>query len=549
MIVKLISSLEKCFLDEDIAVKQEYTKGSCLKNEIYRFGCCYTSKVLCDTRRTAILNIESPIKEYITVRKVESVGVQLPVCRANCDDNYLRKTPGLYPDLLVPVPADNRLLLTNVLKSLFIDVDTNGEVEAGIYPIKLVFNNADGGEELATAEFSLEIIDAQLPEQELKVTQWFHSDCLMSYYRTKAFDEEHWRILENFLRTAYKNGINMIMTPVFTLPLDTHIGGERPTTQLVGITLDENGYTFDFEKLGRWIDLCKEIGIKYFEMPHLFTQWGAKCTPKIVVNVDGKDEKLFGWHTPASSEKYKEFLNAFIPSLIEYLKSKGVDKQTVFHISDEPSKNTLENYKKAKAIVAPLLKDCVVMDALSDYDFYEQGIVEHPVPSNNHIEPFIENNVPDLWVYYCLAQGKEVSNRFIAMPSYRTRIMGMQMYKYDIKGFLQWGYNFYYDTLSYHLMNPYLTSDNDCLGPAGDTFSVYPAEDGTAYESLRILLFHDGIQDMRALKLVESLYGKEYAVNLLEEGIEPITFKDYPRSADYILNIREKINAAIKAKL
>ena len=189
------------------------------------------------------------------------------------------------------------------------------------------------------------------------------------------------------------------------------------------------------------------------------------------------------------------------------------------------------------------------MDALSDYDFYEQGIVEHPVPSNNHIEPFIENNVPDLWVYYCLGQGKEVSNRFIAMPSYRTRIMGLQMYKYDIKGFLQWGYNFYYDTLSYHGINPYLTSDNDCLGPAGDTFSVYPAEDGTAYESLRILLFHDAIQDMRALKLLESLYGKEYAVNLIEEGIEPITFKNYPRNADYLLNIREKINAAIKAKL
>ena len=33
--LKLISSLEKCFLDEDIAVKQEYTKGSCFKNELY----------------------------------------------------------------------------------------------------------------------------------------------------------------------------------------------------------------------------------------------------------------------------------------------------------------------------------------------------------------------------------------------------------------------------------------------------------------------------------------------------------------------------------
>ena len=35
------------------------------------------------------------------------------------------------------------------------------------------------------------------------------------------------------------------------------------------------------------------------------------------------------------------------------------------------------------------------------------------------------------------------SNRFIAMPSYRTRSIGMQMFGYGIKGFLHWGYNFY----------------------------------------------------------------------------------------------------------
>ena len=36
-------------------------------------------------------------------------------------------------------------------------------------------------------------------------------------------------------------------------------------------------YRFDFSELKRWIDLCKKCGIEYYEMSHLFSQWGARC--------------------------------------------------------------------------------------------------------------------------------------------------------------------------------------------------------------------------------------------------------------------------------
>ena len=35
----------------------------------------------------------------------------------------------------------------------------------------------------------------------------------------------------------------------------------------------------------------------------------------------------------------------------------------------------------------------VVIDALSNYEFYKTGVVEKPVISNNHIHTFIENGV------------------------------------------------------------------------------------------------------------------------------------------------------------
>ena len=55
---------------------------------------------------------------------------------------------------------------------------------------------------------------------------------------------------------------------------------------------------------------------------------------------------------------------------------------------------------------------------------------------------------------------------------------------------------------------------------------------------------------MRAYELCESLYGKDYVLDLIEGELEEkITFKCYPHGAEYILNLREKVNKAIKAKI
>ena len=130
------------------------------------------------------------------------------------------------------------------------------------------------------------------------------------------------------------------------------------------------------------------------------------------------------------------------------------------------------------------------------------------------------------------------------MPSFRKRIIGTQLYKYDIEGFLHWGYNFYFNQFSFAAVNPFMNTDGEFFSPSGDAFSVYPGPDGTAWESLRLLVFFDGIQDIGAYRLCEQLYGKEFVMNIIEEE-SPVKFKDYPFNAEYILNVREKINRAI----
>ena len=432
---------------------------------------------------------------------------------------------------------------------MWVELEPQSKFEAGVYPFRAIFTNEEG-EEICEVKTEIEIISAELPKQDLIYSQWFYTDCLMQYYDVPTWSEKHWEIIENFMKNTVKYGMNMILTPVLSPELDTYVGGYRPTTQLVEIELQNGEYRFDFSRLKRWVQLCDKVGIEYFEINHFFSQWGAKACPQVVAKVNGEEKRIFGWDTASDSEEYKEFLGVLIPETIEYLKNlDGADKRCYFHVSDEPSVENIDDYEKASKILKPLIKGYPIIDALSDYEIYKTGAVDIPVPAVDHADVFINHNVPKLWTYYCCAQWKDVSNRFFSMPSARNRIIGVQLYKFNISAFLHWGYNFYNSQFSYRTVNPFICSDGECFAPSGDAYSVYPGENGEAWPSLRQVVFAEALQDVRALKLCEKLCGREFTMNLVEEGLEPITFKKYPKEAEYILNLRNKINMAIKSKI
>ena len=344
------------------------------------------------------------------------------------------------------------------------------------------------------------------------------------------------------MKTASQNGINMLLTPIFTPPLDTEIGEERTTVQLVRIKKVGENYEFNFENLEYWIELCNKCGIEYLEICHLFTQWGAKFSPKILVEEEGILIKKFGWHTSATGKKYQHFLRQFLTHLTEILKKKNILERCYFHISDEPHEKDQKTYRAARDSIKELLLGCKVIDALSSYELYRKGLVEKPVVSNDSIQRFVEEKVEHLWTYYCCAQGNKVSNRFMAMPLPRLRMIGVQLYLYKIEGFLHWGYNFYNSQLSKYAINPYLITDADGGFPSGDPFVVYPAEDGSAYESIRLVVFCEALNDLRMLQLLEEKKGREYVEKLIhEETDKRITFTEYPREKEYIKNLRKKV--------
>ena len=544
--IKILSSLEKCFLDEDINKKPALSVASCLRGEDFNFTLAYTAQKdggwnLC---RYGELICRSSLE--VTFERIEHVPVRIPCYPERNDENYLRKKAGLYPDLLIPMNIGEAVqMIKGSLCTIYGTAHVPESTKAGCYEIEVGFKT-ESGEEI-TEKFTLNVINAVLPAQTLSVTQWVHYDCIAGAHGLEIFSEEHWQAIENYLSVAVAHGINTILTPVFTPPLDTAIGGERPTFQLVEVEKNGDKYIFDFGKFRRFVALCEKLGVKTFEISHFFTQWGAYHAPKVMATVGGEYKRIFGWETDAASDEYVSFLRVFIPALLSEATSLGIEKRLIFHISDEPGIKHLEQYKLVKSKIIDLLEGYTVYDALSDFDFYESGVISNPIPACDRIEPFLEANVQNLWTYYCCGQWKDVSNRFIDMPLARTRVIGTQFWKYNIVGFLHWGYNFSYTQYSKREINPFIITDGDAFSPAGDAFSVYPAPGGKPYRSLRLVAFAEALADMRALALAQTLCGKEAVLSLVDSEGE-VTFKSYPKSAEYLLCLREKVNAMIEQK-
>ena len=528
MEIKVLSSLSKVFDDE---ICNENTVGSLtgLKGEKLSFQIAIKSDNSCKVQLASN-------NDKVSFYNIGFVPAKLAAPKGH-DNYYIRGAKqGLYPDLLIPNANEVELKKdewVSVWCEFCSDEKFNDKIEINVGEYK--------------ASIEIEIFDVDFPDQKLICTQWFHTDCLAAYYDIDVFSDEYWHVVENFMKMAAEYGVNFILTPIFTPPLDTKVGGERPTVQLVNVeVVGENKYKFGFDNFVKWVRLAQKCGIKYFEMTHLFTQWGAKHAPKIMAKTSSGEKRIFGWDTKASSKEYKCFLEQFSLEFTKVIDELGIHNECYFHTSDEPMLKDYFKYKKSSNITKHCFSSFKQIDAISEYSFYKKGFCDIAIPSIQHIDKFA-GKVDELWTYYCcLPYNGNYPNRFNAMPSLRNRITGVVLYKYDVKGFLHWGYNFYFSQYSKGLIDPFKTSDAGGAFSSGDAFLVYPGTNGVPYPSIRFKVFYEAIRDYEALKMLEDKIGRQRVIELLEKDIEePIKANVYPHSEQWLLNKRNEVNSLL----
>ncbi len=556
MAIRPISSMDKVFY-EPLLSAAPMTAATALKGEVFSFQFAVKNITpwpdspmwMPVLPAKAAISLESKLP--VQLREVRAVPVDIPCFMP--DTGLMTEKPGFYPDLLTESPG-HYLFPAVGWRSFWVTVRIPENCRAGKYPITFRMEELDNScrrlenPDVQTCTMTLEVLPAKPAKQTMLRYEWFHVDCLASYYNVPTWSEEHWTIIKNFVNNAVAHGMNTLMTPLWTPPLDTAIGGERPTTQLLIVRKKGKKFTFDLSRLERYVDMALECGITHFAMSHAFTQWGSKATPKIIAEVNGKEQRIFGWDVPADSPEYKEFLTQLMKVLLPFFREKGLGKKIFFSVSDEPTLENIDSYAYASKLMESVLEDVPTIDALSSFEFHKRGLVKNPVPANNHIEPFV-GQVKDLYTYYCCGQCNGVPNRFITMCGAQTRVMGVMFYLYDIVGFLQWGFNFYYSHQSVEVIDPYRDTCGKNWVPGGDPFIVYPGKNGMPEDSLRHELFYEAIQDLNAMRALEKKIGRDAVIALIHEGLNyRISMTDYPRSTDWVQQLREKINRYLAAK-
>lgn len=458
------------------------------------------------------------------------------------DEQFLRKTPGLYPDPLFPLAPDEAV--SSVLaawSSVWVDVVVDDPRDAGAREVTVEVLAEDGAS-LFAATVPLHVHAHRLPELDITVAQWVHTDSLADHYGVEPFGEPHWRLVEDLLPSLVAAGGNCVLTPLWTPPLDTEVGGRRTRTQLLDVRWRDGAWEFDLARFDRWVRLVLAAGITVLEMPPFFTQWGAERTPSIWASTPEGEREVFGWHVGATDPRYRGFLAALLPRLRAHLERRWPQVSTFWHVSDEPGHDKLDGYLAAREVVRDLLAGEVVVDALSDRSFLTSGAVDVPVVASDAVEPFLTAG-DRIWVYHCNGQDQLVSNRFVAMPSGRTRAIGQQVFAGGAAGFLHWGFNFWNAQLSRGPVDPYRDASAGGAFPAGDPFLVYPGADGRPVESLRHRAFAAGMADHRALQLLRDRVGQDAAARMTGDG-RPLRFTDVRPDPGHWTASRRRIDRA-----
>ena len=181
--------------------------------------------------------------------------------------------------------------------------------------------------------------------------------------------------------------------------------------------------------------------------------------------------------------------------------------------------------------LAPWIK---VMDAMSDPHFATERLSDMPIPSITTANQFATAGTP-AWVYYCCGPRDGYIQRLLDTPLWKIRMSGWLFYRLQAKGFLHWGYNYWFKFCTDQIADPFQDATNGAWPgmPYGDTFAVYPGVDGPL-DSIRWEVLAESLQDYALLQSA----GVKPDDPLLKDLRD---YNDFPKQQEWVTNALAKV--------
>lgn len=486
-----------------------------------------------DAFRVYVTGLQHESNEYALTKVYARFVGYVPVKRNTPDtppEELIRKAPGLFPDPLLEEQTIKLKKREN--QPIWLTVHIPKDAPSGNYHGELTLKGYD--EE--NVKVHLKVHDITLrDERTLELSNFLSPYNISKFHRVELWSEEYWALLRAYARNLAEHRQSSIITPIL---------------ELTRIYKGDGCLEFDFQLLDRWINLFREVGVigivegGYLAGRPPKTVEGWWTVPEflsasyLVLNRDGSIAYVQE-PVKVSNPVFEEFISQFMPTLQKHLEDIGLLDNYFQHIADEPIDRNAESYKyivnlvgkyapKIKIIEASTCKQLVdyinvVVPLLDDYDrnmsFYEER----------------KKKGNEIWFYTCLSPTGRYPNRFIDYSLVKVRILHWINFKYGLKGYLHWGYNYWTE-------NPFEDVENEPHHPfplpPGDAFIVYPGKSGPL-DSIRFEALRDGVEDYEMLKMLAERKGLDEAIGLCSMAVKNIT--KYVRTSRELLSVRLKL--------
>ncbi|MFB6135680.1 MAG: glycoside hydrolase domain-containing protein [Halobacteriaceae archaeon] len=476
-------------------------------------------------------------EESLDVRLVGHV----PVQRNTPDtppEELLREAPADFPDPLFEETTFD--LAADETRSIWLTVRTPKDAAEGTYEGTVTVT---GGGQQAEQEVALTLHPVRLPDtQSLWLINYLTTDRVADYHGVRQWSEEFWECLESYAENMASHRQNVVNASLYGL---------------VKFFRQEDGsLSFDFERFDRFVELFEDAGVVgRVSAGHLAgrppktylddedaqeAQWNAEfeSRPFAVRHPDGEVAYVQGT-MKVSDPAFEEFLSNFLPSLQSHLEERGWLDAFLLDIADEPVDANAQSYNRIGELVRTYSPEIETIEPNQTHDIAESLDVWVPLLSEfDENRAFYEDQQregDEVWHYTCLSPRGRYPNRFIDFSLVKVRILQWINFRYDLDGFLHWGYNHWTD-------DPFADAEAEPNHthplPPGDPFVVYPGEDGPI-DSLRWEATRDAVEDYELLRLAAEATDEETVRAVCEEAVQTPT--DYVRDPEELRSIRNDV--------
>ncbi|MCK5469557.1 MAG: DUF4091 domain-containing protein [Cyclobacteriaceae bacterium] len=437
--------------------------------------------------------IKTGFVEYV------SVGRNTP----NHSRDKLTPVSGLYPDPIIPKEKID--LSAQETQPIWITVEIPKNTAPGLYEGQVtLLGKIDERSFEVSKTLKVKVYPVTIDNTRLWVTNWYNTsqrnlELIFGEKDIEPYSEKYWSFIQLLANKMAEYRQNVaIISPLRLAKYERNANGDLK---------------IDFKNFDKTVEIFIEEGvIGRIEGGHIGTRSAGWLSDFVVFVPIIQEDTTIIEKFPISSDAAQAFYNSFIPALTAHLKEKGWESIYMQHLMDEPIPENIDTYTRVAKFIKKLAPDLKIVEACHSKDL--DNTINIWVPQLDYMNIDYEfyreraNAGDEIWFYTCLNPKGEYANRFIELPLIKTRILHWINYRYDIPGYLHWGFNFwrgdpYDETTSIQL-------ESGTILPGGDAWICYPGS-GTIFSSIRLEAMRDGIVDYELLCMLGEKYPEEAA--------------------------------------